>query len=66
MLQAPDASRDVLISYIKRHPSLDLATYGLDRSWRFVKLAGQAGPVVFASVPGTLAIPRRMAWAMSA
>ena len=56
MLQAPDASRDVLISYIKRHPSLDLATYGLDRSWRFVKLAGQAGPVVFASVPGTLAM----------
>ena len=36
--------------------SLDLATYGLDRSWRFVKLAGQAGPVVFASVPGTLAM----------
>ena len=56
VLQAPDASRDVLISYIKRHPSLDLATYGLDRSWRFVKLAGQAGPVVFASVPGTLAM----------
>lgn len=56
VLQAPDASRDVLISYIKKHPDLDLATYGLDRSWRFAKTGALAGPVVFASVPGTLAM----------
>ncbi|MGS1010804.1 5'-nucleotidase C-terminal domain-containing protein [Achromobacter anxifer] len=56
VLQAPDASRDVLISYIKKHPDLDLATYGLDRSWRFERVGALAGPVVFASVPGTLAM----------
>jgi len=54
VLQAPDASRDVLISYIKKNPTLDLATYGLDRSWRFKQLGALAGPVVFWSVPGTL------------
>lgn len=56
VLQAPDASRDVLISYIKKHPVLDLATYGLARSWGFKPLATLAGPVVFSSVPGTLAL----------
>ncbi|CAB3642202.1 2',3'-cyclic-nucleotide 2'-phosphodiesterase/3'-nucleotidase [Achromobacter pestifer] len=54
VLQAPDASRDVLISYIKKNPTLDLATFGLDRSWRFKQLGALAGPVVFWSVPGTL------------
>lgn len=56
VLQAPDASRDVLIGYIKQNPTLDLATYGLDRSWRFKQLGALAGPVVFSSVPGTLAM----------
>lgn len=56
VLQAPDASRDVLISYIRKHPDLDLATYGLDRSWRFARVGALAGPVVFSSVPGTLAM----------
>ncbi|MNK19376.1 2',3'-cyclic-nucleotide 2'-phosphodiesterase/3'-nucleotidase precursor [compost metagenome] len=56
VLQAPDASRDVLISYIKKNPTLDLPTYGLDRSWRFKQLGVLAGPVVFSSVPGTLAM----------
>lgn len=56
VLQAPDASRDVLISYIRKHPDLDLATYGLDRSWRFARVGVLAGPVVFSSVPGTLAM----------
>ncbi|ADP17245.1 2',3'-cyclic-nucleotide 2'-phosphodiesterase [Achromobacter xylosoxidans A8] len=56
VLQAPDASRDVLISYIRKHPDLDLASYGLDRSWRFARVGALAGPVVFASVPGTLAM----------
>ncbi len=56
VLQAPDASRDVLIAYIKKHPTLDLATYGLDRSWRFKQVGTLAGPVVFPSVPGTLAM----------
>ena len=56
VLQAPDASRDVLISYIRKHPDLDLATYGLDRSWRFARVGVLAGPVVFSSVPDTLAM----------
>lgn len=56
VLQAPDASRDVLISYIKKNPTLDLATFGLDRSWRFAQVSSLAGPVVFSSVPGTLAM----------
>ncbi|CAB3861943.1 2',3'-cyclic-nucleotide 2'-phosphodiesterase/3'-nucleotidase [Achromobacter aegrifaciens] len=56
VLQAPDASRDVLISYIRKHPDLDLATYGLDRSWRFARVGALAGPVVFSSVPGTQAM----------
>ena len=56
VLQAPDASRDVLIAYIKKNPTLDLATFGLDRSWRFTQVSGLAGPVVFSSVPGTLAM----------
>ncbi len=53
VLQAPDASRDVLIAYIKRVQNLDLATFGLDRSWKFAK-QNVAGPVVFRSVPDTL------------
>ena len=53
VLQAPDASRDVLIAYIKQAKDLDLTRFGLDRSWRFAK-ATVAGPVVFRSVPDSL------------
>jgi len=55
VLQAPDASRDVLISYIREKQTLDLAQYGADRSWSFVPVATQ-GPVVFHSVAGTAAM----------
>jgi len=53
VLQAPDASRDVLINFIKAKKTLDLAQFGLDRSWRFAP-AALAGPVVFNSIPGAL------------
>ncbi|QEI04727.1 bifunctional metallophosphatase/5'-nucleotidase [Pigmentiphaga aceris] len=53
VLQAPDASRDVLIAYIKQAKDLDLPRFGLDRSWRFAKVT-TAGPVVFRSVPDSL------------
>ena len=53
VLQAPDASRDVLINFIKAKKTLDLAQFGLDRSWRFAATS-LAGPVVFNSIPGTL------------
>ncbi|GAB7126821.1 bifunctional 2',3'-cyclic-nucleotide 2'-phosphodiesterase/3'-nucleotidase [Silvimonas sp. JCM 19000] len=56
VLKAPDASRDVLINYIKRANTLDLATYGSARSWSFVKTATPSGPVVFSSVAGSLAL----------
>src|SRR5690606_3226962 len=55
VLQAPDASRDVLINYIREKGALDLASYGTDRSWRFVPVT-TSGPVVFRSVPGTAAM----------
>ena len=57
VLQAPDASRDVLINFIKSKGTLDLATYGLDRSWTFVASDVRA-PILFNSVPGTLALAR--------
>ncbi|MFK4442376.1 2',3'-cyclic-nucleotide 2'-phosphodiesterase [Caballeronia udeis] len=47
---SPDANRDVLISYIKKIKSMTSATNGVDRSWRFAKVATQ-GPVTFASAP---------------
>lgn len=53
VLQAPDASRDVLIAYIRAAKDLDLTRFGLDRSWRFAKVT-TAGPVVFNSVPDSL------------
>lgn len=51
---SPDASRDVLIAYIKKAGAITRATNGGARSWRFTKVA-TAGKVVFASAPGQLA-----------
>jgi 2',3'-cyclic-nucleotide 2'-phosphodiesterase/3'-nucleotidase len=51
---SPDTNRDVLIAYIKAHPSLSRATNGAARSWRFTKVT-TAGHVVFSSAPAALA-----------
>ena len=52
---SPDANRDVLIAYIKTIKTVTRAANGSDRSWRFVKV-GTAGPVVFHSAQGKLAL----------
>jgi 2',3'-cyclic-nucleotide 2'-phosphodiesterase/3'-nucleotidase len=57
VLTAPDASRDVLIAYIKEAKRLTRAANGAERSWRFAT-AETKGPVVFHSAPGKLALAR--------
>lgn len=57
VLAAPDASRDVLIAYIKQVKRLSRAANGAQRSWRFKPVA-TGGPVVFHSAPGKLALAR--------
>lgn len=47
---APDASRDVLISYIREQRQLTRAEHGAQRSWRFTPLKTRA-PVVFHCAP---------------
>nr|WP_229412964.1 bifunctional 2',3'-cyclic-nucleotide 2'-phosphodiesterase/3'-nucleotidase [Massilia sp. WG5] len=54
---SPDASRDVLIGYIKERKRLNHAADGAQRSWRFTKVQTK-GPVVFHSAPGKLALAR--------
>jgi 2',3'-cyclic-nucleotide 2'-phosphodiesterase/3'-nucleotidase len=54
---APDASRDVLIAYIKEAKRLSREANGLDRSWRFAQVKTK-GPVVFHSAPGKLELAR--------
>ena len=51
---SPDANRDVLISYIKKIGSVQRATNGSQRSWRFTKLATSSATVVFSSAAGKL------------
>jgi len=55
ILAAPDASRDVLIAYIKAEGGLTRKANGAARSWQFAPLQ-VAGPVVFHSAPGMLAL----------
>jgi 2',3'-cyclic-nucleotide 2'-phosphodiesterase/3'-nucleotidase len=57
VLAAPDASRDVLIAYIKDAKRLSRAANGSQRSWRFTKVATK-GPVVFHAAPGKLELAR--------
>ncbi|MES2114729.1 MAG: bifunctional 2',3'-cyclic-nucleotide 2'-phosphodiesterase/3'-nucleotidase [Pseudomonadota bacterium] len=57
ILAAPDASRDVLIAYIRATHSLTRAAHGSARSWHFAKVAHQ-GPVVFHTAPGMEALAR--------
>lgn len=54
---APDASRDVLISYIRQTPVLTRASHGSARSWRFAPVRTK-GPVVIHSAPGMLQAAR--------
>jgi 2',3'-cyclic-nucleotide 2'-phosphodiesterase/3'-nucleotidase len=53
VVASPDASRDVLIAYVKTASRLTRAANGTQRSWRFAKVA-TTGPVVFHSAPGKL------------
>jgi 2',3'-cyclic-nucleotide 2'-phosphodiesterase/3'-nucleotidase len=57
VLAAPDASRDVLIAYVKDAKRLSRAANGAQRSWRFTKVQTK-GPVVFHSAPGKLELAR--------
>jgi 2',3'-cyclic-nucleotide 2'-phosphodiesterase/3'-nucleotidase len=55
ILASPDASRDVLIAYIKKAQTLTRAANGADRSWHFVKVA-TSGPVTFTSAQNALPV----------
>jgi 2',3'-cyclic-nucleotide 2'-phosphodiesterase/3'-nucleotidase len=57
VLAAPDASRDVLIAYIKAVRHLTREANGAQRSWRFTRVQTK-GPVVFHSAPGKLELAR--------
>jgi 2',3'-cyclic-nucleotide 2'-phosphodiesterase/3'-nucleotidase len=50
VLASPDASRDVLIAYVRDHKTLTRAANGSARSWRFARVK-TAGPVVFHAPP---------------
>jgi 2',3'-cyclic-nucleotide 2'-phosphodiesterase/3'-nucleotidase len=54
---SPDNNRDVLIEYIRATKTLTRAANGSVRSWRFAPVK-TAGPVVFHSAPGKLALAR--------
>jgi 2',3'-cyclic-nucleotide 2'-phosphodiesterase/3'-nucleotidase len=57
VLASPDTSRDVLINWIRARKDLARKTDGAQRSWRFARVK-TAGPVVFHSAPGKLALAR--------
>jgi 2',3'-cyclic-nucleotide 2'-phosphodiesterase/3'-nucleotidase len=57
VIASPDASRDVLIAYIRHAKTLTRAANGAERSWRFVPVK-TAGPVVFHAAPGKIALAR--------
>jgi 2',3'-cyclic-nucleotide 2'-phosphodiesterase/3'-nucleotidase len=57
VVASPDASRDVLIAYIRDAKRLNREANGAERSWRFAQVA-TAGPVVFRSKPGKLELAR--------
>lgn len=54
---APDNNRDVLIDYVRTTKTLTRAANGTARSWQFAPVK-TAGPVVFHSAPGKLALAR--------
>ena len=55
IIASPDTNRDVLIAYIKTVKKLTRHDNGLDRSWRFAKVAA-AGPLTFKSAQGKLPV----------
>ncbi|MFA9219105.1 MAG: 5'-nucleotidase C-terminal domain-containing protein [Sphingomonadaceae bacterium] len=57
VLAAPDASREVLIAYLRKVGQLTRAANGASRSWRFAPVAVQ-GPVLFRSAPGLAGLAR--------
>ena len=57
VIAAPDASRDVLIAWIRKAGQLTRARNGATRSWRFAPVATK-GAVVFHSAPNMLELAR--------
>jgi 2',3'-cyclic-nucleotide 2'-phosphodiesterase / 3'-nucleotidase len=57
VIASPDANRDVLIAWIRKHKRLTRADDGAARSWRFSPVT-TAGPVVFHAPPGKLELAR--------
>jgi 2',3'-cyclic-nucleotide 2'-phosphodiesterase/3'-nucleotidase len=57
VVASPDASRDVLIAYIRDAKRLNREANGNRRSWRFSPV-NTAGPVVFHAKPGKLELAR--------
>ncbi len=57
VLASPDNNRDVLIAYVRATKTLTRAANGAARSWQFAPVK-TAGPVVFRSAPGKLALAR--------
>jgi len=57
VVASPDASRDVLIEYIRKAKRLTRGANGAQRSWHFAKVK-TAGPVVFHAAPGKIALAR--------
>jgi 2',3'-cyclic-nucleotide 2'-phosphodiesterase/3'-nucleotidase len=57
ILSAPDANRDVLIDWVKARRHLTRAHDGAERNWHIVPVR-TAGPVLFTSAPGKLALAR--------
>jgi len=55
IIASPDASRDVLIAYIKKAAALTRAANGSDRSWSFAKVT-TAGAVTFTSAQNVLPV----------
>ena len=55
VLGSPDSNRDVLVKYIQKLGGITRTNNGATQSWRFTKVT-TAGPVVFSSAPGKLAL----------
>lgn len=52
---SPDANRDVVIDYVKKHANITRVAHGSARSWRFAKVR-IAGDVVFSSGPNAIGV----------
>jgi 2',3'-cyclic-nucleotide 2'-phosphodiesterase/3'-nucleotidase len=57
VIASPDNNREVLIAYVKEARDLKRAVHGAGRSWSFTRVQ-TAGPVVFHSAPGMIALAR--------